>query len=104
MSYYRAVVLLNGSEFEVKFEDLIQQVERMCDERSRDVALANAKRGLQQILEKVRRQEKVGLLERQSMANALETVRRTMGRDTRYFDQIADIEDYVDDNLVEKKK
>jgi hypothetical protein len=97
------VVLLNGSEFDVKFEDLIQQVERMCDERSRDVALANAKRGLQLILEKFRRQEKLGLLERQSMANALETVRRTMGRDTRYFDQIADIEDYVDDNLVEKK-
>lgn len=104
MAYYPAVVLLNGSEFDVKFEDLIQQVERLCDERSRDVALGNAKRGLQLILEKVRRQEKLGLLERQSMANALETVRRTMGRDTRYFDQIADIEDYVDDNLVEKKK
>jgi hypothetical protein len=104
MAYYPAVVLLNGSEFDVKFEDLIQQVERMCDERSRDVALANAKRGLQLILEKVRRQEKLGLLERQSMANALETVRRTMGRDTRYFDQIADIEDYVDDNLVVKKQ
>lgn len=97
------MVYQNSSEFDVKFEDLIQQIDRMCDERSRDVALSNAKRGLQLILEKVRRKEKLGLLERQTMANALETVRRTMGRDTRYFDQIFDIEDYVDDNLMETK-
>ncbi len=98
------MVLQNSSEFEVKFEDLIQQIDRLCDERSRDAALANARRGLVQLLEAFRRQEKIGLIERHTMANALETIRRTMGRDTRYFDQIADIEYYVDDNLVQAKQ
>ncbi len=98
------MVYYNNSEFDVKFEDLLQQVERLCDERSRDVALANARRALKLFLDRFRANEKISLLDRQSMANALEAVRRAMGRDTRYFDQIADIEDYVDDNYVQPKK
>jgi hypothetical protein len=98
------VVYFNESEFDVKFEDLLQQVERLCDENTRDVALGNARRALKLLLDRFRRHEKITLLDRQSMANALEQVRRVMGRDTRYHDQIADIEDYVDDNYVEAKK
>lgn len=98
------MVYYNSSEFDVKFEDLLQQVERLCDEHSRDAALANARRALKLFLDRFRRHEKISALDRQSLANALEQVRRVMGRDTRYHDQIADVEDFVDDNYVEAKK
>jgi hypothetical protein len=99
--HLKSVAYYSQGEFDVKFEDLLQQVERLCDERSRDAALAGARRSLLLTAERFKRKEKLAAKDRQQLANALETVRRTMGADTRYQDQIADIEDYVDANWIE---
>ncbi len=104
MSYAHPVVCQNASEFDVKFEELMLEVTKLCDERSRDAALASARRSLQLSFERFKRGEKIGLLEQKSMVTAMDAVRRAMGRDTRLFEQMADLEDFVDGNYVEAKR
>jgi hypothetical protein len=88
-------------EFDVQLEDLIMQVGRLCDERSRDAALANARRTLTLAHERFKRGEKMPAKDRVALANAIEKVRTVAHGDERCQDQLADIEDYVESNLLE---
>jgi hypothetical protein len=78
------------------------QVERLCDERSRDASLAGARRSLLLVNERLRRKEKIPEKDRRLLSNAMETIRRATRGDERCHNQIADVEDYVDDNLMAK--
>lgn len=88
-------------EFDVQLEDLLMQVGRLCDERSRDAVLANARRALTMAQERFKRGEKMPAKDRAAFASAIEKIRTVTHGDERCQDQIADIEDYIESNLLE---
>jgi hypothetical protein len=89
-------------EFDVQFADLLSATERLCEERSRDAALAGARRTLLLLQERFKRGELMPLMDRKSLTSATEILRRHTRGDEKFYDQISDVEDFIDENLTKK--
>jgi hypothetical protein len=89
-------------EFDVQFADLLSATERLCDERSRDQALAGARHSLLLLRDRFKRGEKLPEKERRQLTGATEILRRVSRGDEKFHDQIADIEDFIDEQLTSK--
>lgn len=85
-------------EFDIQMGDLLLQVDRLLEERSRDAPLQVARRTLGQIAHRLKRGEKLDPKERQSFAGVLETVHKAAGGDEAMQDRLADLEDWIDAN------
>jgi len=89
-------------EFDVQFADLLSATERMCDERSRDQALAAARHALLLLQARFKRGEKLPEKDRRQLTGATEVLRRVSRGDDKFHDQICDIEDFIDEELTSK--
>ena len=89
-------------EFDVQFADLLSATERLCDERSRDQALASARHSLLLLRDKFKRGEMLPQKDRRQLVGATEVLRRVTRGDEKFHDQIADLEDFIDEHLTSK--